>query len=240
MGAVFPEIVVMIASVPFVSPAQQLHSQFLTILPLIERHARIRHRGVRCPDQRADRVAETVALAWRWFVRLAMKGKDATRWPTVLADYAVKAVRSGRRLCGTVKSKDALNEQAQRRYGFVVEPLPSWGGQSFDRRGARHHQDEWERALRGSTVTPVDEAVAFKLDFRAWLRTRTPRERRVIRRLMRNERTRDVAQAFGVSAGRVSQLRREFQTGWQCFVGDEPVCGRRRLRRQKRAQPVVV
>jgi hypothetical protein len=42
---------------------EQLRAQFLALLPRIELHARITFRGVKCPDRRADAVAETVALA---------------------------------------------------------------------------------------------------------------------------------------------------------------------------------
>jgi len=35
-------------------------------------------------------------------------------------------------------------------------------------------------------------------------------------------RTGDVAKRFNVSAGRVSQLRRELAESWRAFVGDEP------------------
>jgi hypothetical protein len=101
-----------------------LQASFLAIRPRIETHARIYFRHVRCSTTRADRVAETLALAWKWFVRLAKRGKDATAHPSVLATYAVKAVNAGRRLCGQQKAKDVLSERAQQRHGFRVERLP--------------------------------------------------------------------------------------------------------------------
>lgn len=85
---------------------EQLQAKFLTILPRIETHARIYFRGVKCPDKKADRVAETVAMAYMWFVRMAVQqGKDATHFPSVLASFAARAVKSGRRVAGMCKAR---------------------------------------------------------------------------------------------------------------------------------------
>jgi hypothetical protein len=55
-----------------------LHTAFLNILPRIQLHGDVyfRHRK---PDRREEAVAEMIALAWRWFIRLAEQGKDATQ-----------------------------------------------------------------------------------------------------------------------------------------------------------------
>jgi hypothetical protein len=114
------------ASFPTMAPSpKQLQSDFLRILPLIERHAAVYFRSTRCPNWKGDCIAETVALSWRWFNDLARRGKDATQFPTTLAAYAARAVFSGRRLCGQLKAKDVLNERTQRRHGFRIERLPT-------------------------------------------------------------------------------------------------------------------
>ena len=51
----------------------------------------------------------------------------------------------------------------------------------------------------------------------AWRVTRTDRDRRMIDDLMVGERTQDVSQKYGLSPGRISQLRREFHDDWQRF-----------------------
>ena len=97
------------------SPATKLRAlqlAFLAILPRIERHGRVYFRHVKCPDRKADAIGEMVALAWRWFLRLAERGKDATRFPSVLATFAARAVYNGRRLAGMCKTKDALSPVA--------------------------------------------------------------------------------------------------------------------------------
>jgi hypothetical protein len=187
-----------------------LQVRFLSILPRIELHGRISFRFVRCPHLRADAVAEVVALAWKWHLRLAERGKDATRFPSTLATFAARAVRAGRRVCGRERAKDVLSPSAQRRRCFAVECLPDFSTLS---------SNPLAEALRDNTQTPPPEQVAFRLDFPAWLRTRTERDRRLAEDLMTGERTQDVSTKFGLSPARVSQLRRDFHDDWQRFCG---------------------
>ena len=65
-----------------------------------------------------------VALSWKWFLRLAQRGKDPTQFPSAIASYAARAVRSGRGVCGQENGKDVLSPLAQRRHRFTVGKLP--------------------------------------------------------------------------------------------------------------------
>ena len=47
-----------------------------------------------------------------------------------------------------------------------------------------------------------------------------PAERKIVRAMARNERTHDLSQQFGVSPGRISQLRRDFALSWQDFCAE--------------------
>jgi hypothetical protein len=187
-----------------------LQVRFLSILPRIELHGRISFRYLRCPDQRADAIAEVVALSWCWYVRLAERGKDATRFPSTLADYAARAVRAGRRVCGRERSRDVLSPTAQQQHHFTVQRLPDF---------STLRSNPLAEALRDNTQTPPPEQVAFRLDFPAWLRTRTERDRRLAEDLMTGERTSDVSTKFGLSPARISQLRRDFHEDWSRFCG---------------------
>src|SRR5262245_7881981 len=110
---------------PCPQPAlDQLRSTFLGFLPRIETHAQIAFRHVACTHRRADYIAEAVVLAWRWYVRLVGRGRDAGAFVAALARYAVQGVRCGRRLCGQDSARDVLPPRAQRRHGFAVQPLP--------------------------------------------------------------------------------------------------------------------
>jgi len=187
-----------------------LQARFLSILPRVELHGRISFRYLRCAALRADAVAEVVALAWKWHLRLAERGKDATQFPATLATFAARAVRAGRGLCGRGRSRDALSPSAQRKQHFAVERLPD-----FSTRGG----NPLAEALVDNTQTPPPEQVAFRCDFPAWLKTRSDRDRRLAEALMLGERTLEVSSKFSLSAARISQLRRDFHDDWQRFCG---------------------
>jgi hypothetical protein len=199
----------------------QQHAAFLTILPRIELHAAISFRHIQCTQTREERIAECRALAWKWFQVLALKGRDATRFPTALASYAARAVRSGRRLVGQEKGQDVLSPLAQQRHGFHVESLPHCTARAHEDLFGQVHgqrlQDAYEERLRDNTRTPPDEQAAFRIDFPNWLQTRTERDRQIIAAMARNERTKDISRQFGLSEGRVSQLRRQYQEDWELF-----------------------
>jgi len=200
---------------------RELHTSFLGILPKIERYARRFFSGIRCLSKLQDHLAEVAALAWKWFRRLAEKGKDASKFPIVLARYACRAVKSGRQLCGQSRFKDVMHPWVQCRKGFKVESLPHSSRVSLEGNVRRQRQlDEFEERLADNTVTPVPDQAAFRIDFPAWLATLTARERRLIRAMAQNERTQDLSRQFQVSPARISQLRQAFHQGWTRFCSD--------------------
>src|SRR5262249_8132301 len=145
-----------------------LQAAFLAILPRIELHARIVFRNVPCAVTQADCLAETIALAWHWYVRLARRGKDAAQFVAALARFAAAAVKNGRRLCGQERTNDVLSGQAQRLHGFTVAPLPAVS----TRAGT-----PVEEALHDNRQSPVPDQAAFRIDFPEWLATLTDRDR---------------------------------------------------------------
>jgi hypothetical protein len=211
-------------SAPNTTSPNHLHAEFLTLVPKLQMHAMIHFRDVRCADEKADKVAEAVALGWKWYRRLQERGKDVTQFSTAFAFWLAKAVRCGRRLCGQEKAKDVLSRRAQRQHGFTVEALPCSTQTNFETLFATPHgqqiQDAFEERLHDNMVTPIPDQAAFRIDFRAWLRTLTSRERRILRAMIGNEKTKDLSRQFQVSGGRISQIRREFERGWHEFVGD--------------------
>jgi hypothetical protein len=187
----------------------ELHAAFLTILPRIELHGRcfFRHKK---GDKRDEAIAEMVALAWKSFVNCVRNGKDPTQWPMALAAYAARAVQNGRRLCGQLPINDVLSERAQQERNFIVVSLPE---------GSSLFGNVFDEALAENTQTPVLEQVSFRIDFPAWVLTRSHRDRRIIGELLQGERTMVVADRYGLTAGRISQLRRDFQEDWARFTG---------------------
>jgi hypothetical protein len=196
---------------PAPSTCDALRAGFLALLPRIETHARIAFRDVACPGRRADCVAEVVALAWRWYVELAGRGKDAAEFVAQLARYAAQAVRCGRRVCGQERAGDVLSPTAQRRHGFAVGSLPghsTLGGNA------------WDEALAENTRSEVPAQAAFRIDFPRWRRTLSARDRCIVDELMTGERPQRVARRHGLTSGRVSQLRRRFHREWLRFHGE--------------------
>jgi hypothetical protein len=188
-----------------------LHAGFLALLPRLEAHARFAFRHYRCPHDRADALAEALALCWAWYRRLSQRGKDAAAFPTALAAFASRQVKAGRHLRGQENTRDALSPTARRRRGFAVERLPE-----FSTGGAL-----WQEALADNTRSPVPEQAAFRIDFPAWLAALGDRDRRLAEAMATGERTFALARAFGLTPGRVSQLRRAFHDDWGRFCGAE-------------------
>ena len=153
-----------------------------------------------------------IGLAWKWHLRLAEKGKDATCFPTALASYAARAVRSGSRVAGQERANDILSPIAQRRHRFYVGRLPDFETLT------EHPLCE---ALLDNTKSPPDEIVCFKLDFLAWLASLAERDRAIVEDLMVGERACDVANKYRISPERISQKRREFCRDWFVYCGDD-------------------
>jgi TPR repeat protein len=180
-------------------------------------HAAIFFRHGRCPQRKDDCVAETVAVAWKWYRRLAERGQDARLFPLALASLAARHVKNGRRVCGQEKSRDALSPLAQARHGFVTGTLPEYetlsGNPLFE-------------ALHDNTRSPVDEQVCFRLDFPRWLARLGDRRRRIAQDMALGNRTKELARAYGLSQGHISQLRRELHLDWTLFCADPADCPR--------------
>lgn len=201
----------------------ELHVKYLSILPRIELHGSIYFRHLN-PHRKADAIQEMRALAWKWLLAINQQGKDPTQFMIAFTTFLARSVNSGRRLAGMAKSKDVLNLIAQKCYGFKVERLPQAPHIYYDNLYAspkgQELQDAFEERLCDNTITPIPDQVQFRLDFPAFLQTLTPRERRMIAAMARNERTSDISKEFDVSSSRISQMRRELQIDWNRFIGE--------------------
>jgi hypothetical protein len=144
-------------------------------------------------------------------LRLEERDKDATQFVSAIATYAVKAVKSGRRLAGMERAKDVMNGHTQHRLGFVIEKLPDFSSLN---------SNPLEEALIDNTRTPPPDAAAFRVDFPRWLRSLPRRDRCVAKELMIGERTVATAHRHRMSPARVSQLRRELCEDWARFHGE--------------------
>jgi hypothetical protein len=201
-----------------------LHARFTALLPKIELHGRIYFRHVRCPHRKAELLQDMRSLAWKWFLRLNEQGKDVSQFVITFISLLARAVNSGRRIAGLAKARDAMNPMTQKRHGFTVEPLPTSFATSrenlYSKPSGQELRDAFEDRLRDNTQTPVPDQVAFRIDWPAWMKTRTYRDRKIIDDLMAGEWTLDVSRKYGISAARISQLRQEFHDDWHRFQGE--------------------
>ena len=189
--------------------SRRWQSNFLTLLPAVQQHARIRFRHL-APLAREEATAEAVARACVNYAHLARQRKLHCVYTGNLATFAVYAVRGGRHVGGRQSCRCVLSPLAQRKQHLSVVSLSPW----------HPREESWCDLLVASRkVSPADQA-GFNVDFAAWLAQWPPRHRRIIHLLAAGSRTLDVARKFGVSEARISQLRREFQQSWEQFQGD--------------------
>jgi hypothetical protein len=186
-------------------PAAEL-ARFLDLLPSIRRQARFAFRRL-APEAREEAVQEVVANAFVAMARLVERGKAALAYATPLAQYAIAQVREGRRVGGALSALDVTSERCRRRHGVQVARLDRWDSRC----------DAWREVLvEDATCTPA-ELAASRIDYPAFLATLGRRKRQIAEMLATGETTALVAQRFGLSPGRVSQLRQEFKAAWEAF-----------------------
>jgi hypothetical protein len=208
------------------------HTEFLTLLPAIERHANVVFRG-RAPAEREEATAVAVAAAFAGYSRLAAQGRNPLRdFASSLVTYAVLHAKSGRSVGSRTSTTDALSPLAQRKRGFRVEPLPTSSGIARDRLNStadRRRHDEFDEQLRDNTKSPVPDQAAFRIDFPDFLAGLGNRDLALARFLALGHAAQVAAARFGMSEGRVSQLRKAWREQW-CRCQGEAVDARPRGR----------
>ncbi len=85
----------------------------------------------------------------------------------------------------------------------------------FDRQ-----QDGWLEVLIEDRRAGPAETAASRIDFPAWLKTLSNRNRRIAWKLALGGAAGHVARRFGISDARISQLRRELERSWRAFHGE--------------------
>lgn len=181
-------------------------------MPTIERQANRAFRLL-TTSEREELIAEVIANAYCAYQRLAERGKADLAYASPLAGYAIKQVRSGRRVGTALNANDVTSPHSQRVKALKVEQLDA----------IEEADGRWQAiVVEDKTAGPADIA-AIRMDFAAWLKSLTPRLRRIAKTLATGETTKDVARRFGVSQGRVSQIRRELQHAWLLFQGEPAV-----------------
>ncbi len=191
-------------------PAPKWHDAFLAMIPIITRYARAAFREFD-PETREDLVQEAVANCVVAYARLVERGKESIAYPTVLAGFAVRQIKDGRRVGKSVASRDVYDEHGRIKHNIQLRHI-----------GDPHEQSGgWKEQLIENDRTPVPDQAAFRCDFPQWLGTLSARDHRIVDDLAAGERTGDVARRFEVSAGRISQMRGQLKESWEAFGEDD-------------------
>lgn len=133
--------------------------------------------------------------------------------PGTLADFAARHVANGRHVGGKQDAAtDPLSPCCHRRHGVSVR--------SYHVVNAGGRTTGWRQVAVADRGASVPDVAAFRVDFAEWLRTLNRRDRKIISAMMSGERTADVAGRFGITPGRVSQLRRKYEAAWRVFQGE--------------------
>ena len=185
------------------------HEPFLRMLPAIRQHARISLRHLR-PEAREEAVQSVVCNACDAIARLAELGKLDMAYATVLARYGVAQVKDGRMTGGHLNCKDISSAYCQRLKGVRMERLDRYDAD----------EDSWQEIIIEDRHAGPAEVVRVRVDFADWLRSLPRRNRRVAEFLALGNRTSDAARKFGLSEGRISQVRGELHKAWKEFVGE--------------------
>lgn len=185
------------------------HRAFLVMLPAMVQHFRVAFRNLH-PEAKAEAIQEATANACVAYRRLAAQGRTDRAFFSTLARFAVRQVNDCRRVGTSQNIRDASSELARRKGRVVLERLDRFDKQT----------EEWEEAIIEDSHTPVFDQVWFRIDFPAWLARLRPRDRKIAKSLAVGNATGEVAKQFDISAGRVSQLRRELYASWREFHGE--------------------
>jgi hypothetical protein len=177
-------------------------SAFVSMLPEIQQKLRLafcRLDG----EAREDAIEEGIVHSLLAYVRLHDQGRAEVATPSSLAWYSSRHVRRGRPAGGRMNGKEPLSRYAQLGNGIQVEPHGKW----------------IDMIVLDNRAAVVDQ-VAAKIDVAAWFATLTKRMKEIAKDLAFGCSTSEVAKKHGVTAGRISQMRRMLEESWAVFQGE--------------------
>ena len=180
-------------------------SAFISMLPEIQQKLRLAFCRLD-PDAREDAIEEGVVHSLLAYVRLDEQGRAEVATPSSLAWYSSRHVKRGRPAGGRMNGKEPLSRYGQISNDIEVEPHGNWIDMLVDDKRAS-----------------VEDQVAAKLDVGAWFATLTKRMKEIAKDLAFGCSTSEVAKKHGVTAGRISQMRRMLEESWAVFQGEAVV-----------------
>jgi hypothetical protein len=186
--------------------------QFVEMLPEVQRLLKVAFRNIP-PEGRDDACGEGLFHSiWSYF-QLYEQGRAEVATPSSLVWYAMLQVRRGRVAGCRLNGREVMSRYAQIGHGFKVVPL-----QNHD-----PDDDTWVNDIVECRNASVLDQIAIRMDFRSWLESLGRRTRRIAMDLARGFTTSEVASKYRLSAGRISQIRRELENAWRQFQSEPPL-----------------
>jgi hypothetical protein len=176
-------------------------SNFVAMLPEIQQKLRLAFCRLDL-EAREDAIEEGTVHSLLAYVRLHDQGRAEVATPSSLAWYSSRHVKRGRPAGGRMNGKEPLSRYGQISNDIQIEPSNWIDVLVFDKRAA------------------VPDQVAAKLDVAAWFATLTKRMKAIAKDLAFGCSTSEVAKKHGVTAGRISQMRRMLEESWAGFQGE--------------------
>jgi hypothetical protein len=175
-------------------------TRFVAMLPEIQQRLRQAFRHLDA-EAREDSIEEAIVHSLLSYFRLHVRGRTESASPSSLAWYATLQVKRGRPAGSRMNGKEPLSRYAQLGNGIRIEQM----------------QSNWIDAMVEDKRASVTDQVAAKMDVGAWFATLTKRMKEIAKDLAFGFTTSEVAMKYGVSSGRVSQLRRTLEESWAAF-----------------------
>lgn len=151
------------------------------------------------PEAREEAIANTLALAWKFWLRLIEQGKTDQLENAI--GFAIRQTKSGRSVLDRGGRRCCVMDCAERRL-----------------RGVQLERVDVDDFV--GVKTPVSDAAAFHVDLPAFLATLSERQRSMAMDLAEGMTTGQTARRYGVTPGAVSQFRGRFKTLLASFHGD--------------------
>lgn len=186
----------------------QWQDRFIAMLPALEKRARKVFRALP-PFDRDDAIANCLADVAEELARLHQRDEVSKATPWTLLNYAIRHYGAGRIVGTKLNANDVGSRYAWRRNGVSCR--------SGDERAP---DGSWREFLvADKRANPADLATA-RLDFRAWFQSLPALHRRIVDAWVDGMPGKEIAKLVGLTAGRISPLRKELRASYALFVAD--------------------
>jgi hypothetical protein len=178
--------------------SSEWQDRFVAMLPQIQQRLGLAFCRL-TPEAREDAMSESIVHCLLAYVRLHEQGRTEVATPSSLAWYASRHVKRGRPAVGRMNGREPLS-----RYSQIGNDVHC-------------DKSQWIEKLVDDKRASILDQVAAKMDVRAWFATLTTGMKQVAKDLAFGFSTSEVARKHGLTAGRISQLRRMLEESWAAF-----------------------